>query len=304
MEKLEKIKDFYSPEWFQKRALSSLKQIDDTIWDYSDSLLIYTPGGDEGYEKVQDTENPYHTLVTLPEHEYLRTIAGKVVEELPTNFQFIDLGPGTEHKEQYVFDAIENQGKEIEYIPVDISSKFLALAEKYAKEQGIKTKGVRASFEELPEKLKNQGTRFVSLGLTYSNYGPSEILPVLREIAGSGGYFFINAQLRERVPLEKIKAIYSDNIYPILVEKMKLLGIVDEDIEKKETDNDLKIWFTLKKVPETLALRGVKSGDRMLVMQSLRPTKKQLLSDLSAFGEAFVLFEEESSFLGVLVRVK
>ncbi len=51
MEKL-KPQEAYSEAWFRERAFNSLKKMGDNTWDYSDSLLLYSPGAaEDSYEK-------------------------------------------------------------------------------------------------------------------------------------------------------------------------------------------------------------------------------------------------------------
>ena len=123
----------YDNNWFKKRAFESITPISPNVWDYSDSLLLYISSGVEKYESLQETNTPYFKLVTQPEREYLQSIAKEVVDQLPLDFEYIDLGPGTEHKEQYFFDELKRQGKKFTYIPVDISGHYLALAEEHAR---------------------------------------------------------------------------------------------------------------------------------------------------------------------------
>src|SRR3990167_10504065 len=127
----------YDNEWFKNRALKNLRLISPNIWDYSDSLLLYISSGVEKYESLQEDDTPYFRLVTKPEREYLQSIAKDVVDLLPPNFEYIDLGPGTEHKEQFFFDELKKQGKKFTYTPVDISDYYLKLSEKHASDQGI-----------------------------------------------------------------------------------------------------------------------------------------------------------------------
>ena len=139
-------KEKYNHEWFKNRAFNSLRKISENSLDYSDSLLLYISSGVTAYESVQNTNTPYFKLVTKPEHEFLQLIVKSVVDILPDNFEYIDLGPGTEHKEQFLFDELKKQGKIFTYTPVDISDYFLSLAEKYATNQGIKTNRIKSSF--------------------------------------------------------------------------------------------------------------------------------------------------------------
>ena len=199
-------------DWFKKRAFQSIRPIGEHTWDYSDSLLLYTSSGVEKYESLQDEDTPYFNLVTKPEREYLQSIAKDVVGTLPSEFEYIDLGPGTEHKEQFFFDEFKKQEKKFTYITVDISEYYLKLAREHSEKEGIPVKTLQASFEELPEILGEPILpRFVNIGLTFSNYNPQEILNLMKNIAGKGGYIFINSQMRDRVDMIALHKVYAEN---------------------------------------------------------------------------------------------
>ncbi len=139
----------YDDSWFRNRALKSFRLISPNVWDYSDSLLLYISSGVEKYESLQEEDTPYFKLVTNPEREYLKSIAKDVVDLLPSNLEYVDLGPGTEHKEQFFFDELKKQGKQFIYIPVDISEHYLKLAEAHAMNQGIPVRTIQSSFERV-----------------------------------------------------------------------------------------------------------------------------------------------------------
>jgi len=298
-------KEKYSLDWFEKRAFSSLNKVSNGVFDYSDSLLLYIPGSDEEYEKVQHEGNPYHEIVTAPEREYLERIAKDVVARLPDNFEYIDLGPGSEHKEQYIFDQLVVQRKKCVYRPVDISEKFLDMAASHAEKQSITTEPICASFEELPDVLQKSDTpRFVSLGLTYSNYKPQEILKLLADIANSDGYVFINSQIRERVDIKRLAEIYGKDVVSITTAKLKLLGLDAEiDVENLHANEGIEMWCSLKNVTPRLAEMGLKIGDRILLFQSLRPSMEKLKHDLDEAGFSnYTMFDIGGSFVGVLIK--
>lgn len=298
-------KEKYSLDWFEERAFSSLKKVSDGVFDYSDSLLLYIPGSDEEYEKVQHEGNPYHEMVTAPERKYLEQIAKDVVARLPESFEYIDLGPGSEHKEQYVFDQLAEQGKKCIYRPVDISEKFLDMAANHAEKQYITAESVRASFEELPDILqKSDKPRFVSLGLTYSNYKPQAILKLLADIADSNGYVFIHSQIRERVDIERLMEVYGKDVVSIGTAKLKLIGLdAQEDVEDLHANEGIEIWCTLKRVTPRLAEMGLKAGDKILLFQSLRPSMENLKQDLDEAGFSnYTMFDVGESFVGILLE--
>jgi len=270
----------YGPEWFKKRAFESIHPLGPHEWDFSDSLLLYTEAGEEEYEHVQDTTNPYHELVTKPEHEYLAEVAEQIMAELPDEFEFIDLGPGTEGKEQFFFDAAKKLGKKFKYVPVDISKAFLSGARENARKQRIEVTPVQASFEELPSPGSSSLPRFVSLGFTYSNYHPKEAIRLLRGIAGEKGYVFINSQLRERTDTAKLQEIYA-GMKGMFDGKLAFLGLSPSDVSELETTDGIQIWCRVLNSNPQLEAKGVKSGDRMLIFQSLRPSKESHEQDMA-----------------------
>ena len=63
----------------------------------------------------------------------------------------------------------------------------MELARIYAEEQGLASKGIRLPFEDVSSNLSAEiSNRFVSLGLTYSNYDPVQILSMLKVMANGG----------------------------------------------------------------------------------------------------------------------
>jgi Histidine-specific methyltransferase, SAM-dependent len=292
----------YNQEWFKDRAFKSLKKLDNGIWDFSDSLLIYIGSGDLVYEQLQEEDTSYFKLVTKPEYEYLQLIAKNIADILPNNFEYIDLGPGTEHKEQFLFDEIKKQGKSFTYVPVDISDHFLKMADSNATSQGIPVRKVKASFEELPEVLgESKVPRFVSLGLTFSNYAPQEILKLLTDIAGTNGFVFINVQMRDRVDMVELQKVYQEDAVRLVDDKVRLIGLDPfTDISPRIADDGFRVSCLVINTNSALESIGITSGDKLIVFQSLRYTKESLESELAQYTHES--FDTESSFIGTIIK--
>lgn len=295
--------ELYSQEWFKERALASIKKIKDGYWDYSDSLLLYIPGGEEAYESIQQEDDPYAELMTKPETAYLKSIAQEMAATLPDEFEYIDLGPGTAHKEQYLFDALKESHKKFVYRPVDISAYYLKLCAAHASEQDIPVAPLRASFEELPEKLGAPALpRFVSLGATFMNYHPQEIISLLRHIAGIGGKIFVEAQARDRIDMTKMADIYK-GIIGVADPKLLLLGVDPEtDVLSRESDSGIQLWCTLKNVNDVLSAKGIQPGDKLLMFQSLRYTKEMMEEEFSKAKISYTLLDTGAPFLGAMLN--
>ncbi len=292
----------YNLEWYKKRAFDSLKKLPNGTWDFSDSLLIYIGSGDELYEQLQEADTSYFKLVTKPEHDYLQIISKDIAGILPDNFEYIDLGPGTEHKEQFLFEELKKQGKTFSYIPVDISDHFLDMAEVHASLQGIAVNKLKASFEELPEILgKPTVPRFVSLGLTFSNYNPQEVFKLLTEIAGANGFVFINAQIRDRVDMVELQKVYQEDAVRLVDDKVRLIGLDPfTDISPRIADDGFRVWCSVINSNPDLEKIGIKLGDKLVVFQSLRYTKELLELELVKFNHQ--LLDTGSSFIGCVIK--
>lgn len=294
----------YTRTWFIERARNAFTQINKGVWDFSDSLLLYMPSGEETYTNIQNVDTLYHRLVTAPEHEYLKHIASDVVQELPDDFVFIDLGPGTEHKEQFIFDACKEQGKSFTYIPVDISDFYLNLAKRYAEGQSISTKSTKAAFEELPLLLGDATKpRFVSLGLTFSNYDPQQALTLLKAIAQSGGYIFINTQTRDRIDMKEIRDIYGGAASSLCKDKLALLGLeIDTTVSRPYVDENNQVWCDVLALNDELRSKGVVVGDKILLFQSLRYSKSDLEKELKSSASEYTLFDTGETFIAALLK--
>ncbi len=294
----------YNEAWFKARAFASIHKLGEDQWDYSDSLLLYTPGSEQEYESIQQGDDPYAELITKPERSYLEKIAPRVAKELPQEFEFIDLGPGTANKEQFLFDELKKLNKRFIYRPVDISNHYLELASEHASKQGIAVNPLRSEFEEASNKLGLPAIpRFVSLGLTFTNYNPETILAVLKNIAGTGGNIFVDAQMRDRVDMKAVTQTYAKDAKALVLPKLKLLGLnPDRDISKYETNDGVQMWVTVKNPSRELKDIGVKSGDSFLLFQSLRYTKEDLESVIRKHTRSFKLFDTADSFVGALLK--
>lgn len=294
----------YDWEWFKRRAFSSLKKVDENTWDFSDSLLLYISSGVELYEDLQEKDSPYFNLVTKPEREYLAVIAKDIATMLPNDFDYIDLGPGTEHKEQFFFDEFKALGKSFTYIPVDISKYYIELAEKHAQNQGISVNGVQSSFEELPLLLGSATrARFVNLGLTFSNYAPEVILKLLQDIAGQGGYAFINSHIRDRVDMVALEKVYAADAISLADEKLKLIGLDPaSDVTPRETNQEVRAWCTVIHTNDELRAIGINDGIKLIVFQSLRYTKDSLESVLKTSTTSYQTFDTGSSFIATMIK--
>lgn len=295
-----------SHEWFQTEALNALKKIADGFWDYSNSSVVYTPENSLSYKQLQNDagHTSYKESVTSAEHSLIKLIAPQIVEKLPHKFQYIDFGPGTEHKEKYFLEAIDNQNKEALYVPLDISEQMLDIADTYAKQRGFKTHPIHQTFEHATAEIKELDSdfRFVSLGMTFANYKAQQILAILDKTTNKNGTSFITVQMRDRVDIEKIKKIYTESVSRhMLHNKIKLIGLNPEtDIVGIEANDKVEVVGTVKNTNPMLDQLGIKPGDRMLLLRSYRFSYEELEDTLKDYDTHY--YDEGKEFIGCVIN--
>lgn len=304
LKNLEGNTDIGSVEWFQRQAWKSLQQSPDGSWDFSDSSPLYSPASLIAYRETQHEETEYGRHVTAVEHEVLQHVAPEIVLSLPSHFAYIDLGPGTEHKERYFFDAVQKAGKTIEYYAVDISKTVLIESERFASERNIACHSIHDRFEDIVQTVETQiaKPRFVSLGATFANYEPNIAIPMTLQFAGEDGSVMITAQLRDRIDIDEVRRAYvSPQMIKLYEGKLALLGLFPEDIGGFRASDDIIVHARIKKPSRRLASLGMKPGDSMNVLKTYRWTHEQLkeaLRDtqysLHDAGKTFVVIHFQS----------
>jgi len=298
--------DKFSEQWFLKEAIKNVKQLKKDVWDFSSSAMIYNPGGAEIYAELGRTA--YSKTIHDEEFLLIKSIASQIIKGLPDSFSYIDLGPGSGEKSVLLLEACKYECKRIDYIPVDVSKFLPDKAVKTVRKAGFISKPKLATFEELPNDKEFLNSlrpeRFVSFGLTYINYEPSEIHKLLKKLMGPRGQSFITVQLGDRIDLEKTKKLYRIPANEkIFLAKLKLLDINKTDIKNFEITNEIKVFVILKKVPNILGIKGIKKGDKILVWKTFRPTLENFVSIISR-DFRYVLYDKGLEFVTAVLKQK
>ena len=295
-------------EWFQNRAKSSLVKVSEGLWDFSDSALFWTDEAVKKYEDAQTADqDTYKKQVTDKETVYLKKITPDVVSRLPTKINYIDLGPGTENKQDYFIDEIRKQRKELSYTPVDINKIILDAVSHHISEKGIDTYPIHSSFEDMEKYILDKTTpRFISLGLTFLNFQIDNILQIFKKSLNAGGLVFINTQPREKVSdLEELRKAYlSEHVVDMYNNKLKLIGLEhNQNIGTIEVTNEVKIYYNVVRPTEQAASLGIKAGDKIFVFQSMRYEVGYLKNKLESEFQC-EYFDTGDEYVAVLMRNK
>ena len=301
-------KNKFSEQWFKEGAIKNIEQLQKNVWDFSSSVMSYNPEGVKACAKLGKTA--YGGTVHDEESLFIKSIASQIIKDLPHSFSYVDLGPGSGEKSILLLEACKNEGKQINYIPVDVSKFLLDKAVEATRKTGFISKPKLATFEELLNDKKFLNSlgpeKFISLGLTYINYEPTEIHQLLKKLMGSRGQSFITVQLRDRINLKEVKKLYFPSTAArrkIILSKLKLLDINKADIKNFEVTDDIKIFAILKRVPNILKSKGIKGGDKILVWKTFRPTLKNFISNISQDFQ-YTLYDKRFEFVAAVLKQK
>lgn len=300
--------EYGTTEWFKERANKKLVKVGEGMWDFSDSALFWTDEVVKQYEEAQTTDGDgYKKHITNAETVYLKKIIPDLVSCLPPKINYVDMGPGTENKQDYVIHEIIREGKSLMYTPVDINKCMVDAASSHVSKEGIATTPVQSSFEDMEQFIGDKVTpRFLSLGLTFLNFKIDDILTILKKSLNSDGVAFINTQPREKIKdfKELVKAYSGENIQKIYNSKLRLIGLeINEYMGVIEVTDEVKIYYRVRKPSEHAKSLGICEGDKIFVFQSIRYPTEFLKTRLES---EFVCtyFDTEDDYLAVLLKNK
>jgi len=150
---------------------------------------------------------------------------------------------------------------------------------------------------------ESQRPRFVTIGLTFSNYEPQTILGLLKKIAGPHGWVFINSQMRDRVDMIALEKVYAEDALTLADDKLALLGLnPDADVTPRKADDGIRVWCSVIKPSAEIEEKGIAKGDELLVFQSLRYVPTQLEVEIKKASDTYHLFDTGSSFIAALIQ--
>lgn len=274
--------------------------------DYSNSLLLYSPGSEKIYKTVQTNNSGYRDEVTQSEIDFLEHLSRPMMSQFPYGVNFVDLGPGTEYsKQEVLFNTLKAFNIDVhKYISVDVNHDMAGKARDFAEEQFPQALCSRLvdSFENLKnydfnteEKVQN----FFYLGLTFINFHFEDITLIIDDCLRYPGGFFISFEPREYMP-KNITQYYGGPMEPFFHKKMSLLGFQSKDYSLRVSD-EVKVYAKVLNT-ENCTHSEIKVGDEILLMMSLRYKLAEITQKLEAKYDCKFYFN--GKFVGALLRKK
>jgi len=219
----------------------------------------------------------------------------------------VDLGPGFPDKAVPIASNCKRYGVDFEYLPVDVSEIFLQIAKDEMSQYTDNIRPVQLGFDEL-SKLQSPGNALVMIGLSFMNFDPKEILPVLKNVAGSDGRALVASEiLANDVSVAAFKEKHKTGEYQDLAfGPLKAIGFGRSDVEhdvgfegdRIESIFTLKIDFQVS--PELKLLKGSK----IVTAVSYLYTEKNLVTTLkNYFSNVEILKSKEGTTVLALLSV-
>ena len=149
-------------------------------------FLYATEEQARAYEQATQANIIYKDNLDKPVRVLLEENINRIISGFSRNVNFIDLGPGEPQKSLFLLEKL-SQNYDVDYYPVDVSPFFLDKVARASSEKGIKTYKMLTKFENVSVEIEknynySDASRFVFLGLTFSNFEADYILGVLRGI--------------------------------------------------------------------------------------------------------------------------
>ena len=226
-----------------------------------DPKFFYDEKGSKLFEQITNLIEYYPTKKEI---EILEEQKDKISTRLPKNSVIIEFGSGSNQKIQKFIDALENP---YEYIPIDISKKFLIKnAKKFAHEHpNLKVTAVCADFYKnnmsYLTKLKNKPNIGFFPGSTIGNFTPINAKKLLERFAfllGINNFLVIGVDLNK--DKEVIEKAYNDKSGLTAKFNKNVLSRINDSYGAK-FDQDLfkhKAFFNEKKNRIEMHLESLK----------------------------------------------
>src|SRR5581483_8533641 len=168
---------------------------------------------------VEKQANAYLKLMARPYgdgfHARIRSLiarhSGDLLTGLGRIIDLVDLGPGYPDKTFPLLTYMQLHHMDGRYMPVDISQRFLDVSVAACRPFGFPIVPHHLLFEELPAELRKartRGNRLILMGVTFMNYKPERILPLLGDMANTGDSVVLAGELYQPHKIDAMLAPY------------------------------------------------------------------------------------------------
>jgi len=259
-------------------------------------------------------------LDAMESEDYSSSFHGPTVDTIKSNLpdifsnigegvSLIDLGPGYPDKSLPMVRYLKDQQVPCKYVPVDISQPFLDIAAHHIKPFVEQVYPVHALFEtcagQVPAKVY-QYTTYCMIGLTFMNFPPEMLLPLLKDIAGDLGRVIVASELltAQKTTEVVLMSYRTKEAQAVGFGPLKHLGFQENGLTYQPVfaNGRVELHYKLEQEPgEALQALGVKSGDTMVTAVSHRYTEEQLNQLLGGYFKSHRVFTSHDGGTAVAV---
>jgi uncharacterized SAM-dependent methyltransferase len=235
----------------------------------------------------------------------------------------IDLGCGNGTAVVPIIETAKKQGFEIKYVPLDISSEMLEIAENTIRKKFPGTEIIKkeidfeaGNFSDFTYELSKNGYSnfFIFFGNTIGNFSdPGRVLSNFRDSMGPDDYLLIGTELENLSKTNLIIERYrgEKEVYDFVMNLPKKIGILEKEINYSVTWNEKKqqieIKITLKKDVELkIGQEKLKLGnyEQILIARSKKYNENSItsLASESGFRNEMLTTNKERSYVLALIQ--
>lgn len=257
------------------------------IWLDHPSYLYSTEQQAETYIDLLGDEiyaQPVHAPIKSLFSEYRTDILSALVSPI----DIIDLGPGFPDITLPLLDELVATNACARYVPVDISSDFLKISCEAVSRYEITCIPVNCFFEEFSQRLQGDelsclGSRLIIIGVTFLNYRPKEILPLLKGLCRPEDACMIAAQITDNTSRESLLRPYlSQGARQLNWAVIDALGIEPSAVEYvvEFGNGRIEMGFRLLRSIETRTKLQIHANQTIITAISYRYSRGSFLKTL------------------------
>lgn len=262
---------------------------------------------------VEKQANAYLQLMARPYgsgfHACVRSLiaqhSGELLTGLGREIDLVDLGPGYPDKSFPLLAYMQRQNIAGCYMPVDISQKFLDVSAAACRPFGFPVVPHHMLFEELPEQLRKNrspANRLIMMGITFMNYEPMRILPLLGDLGAAGNAVVLAGELYQPGKIGAMLEPYETheaeafNLLPL-----ELAGLSQRSLRYfvRFQRSRIEMGFTLVSPIETTEFT-IHTGCEIVTSLSYRYRPDELLSVLKPHFPRLELFCDDARTCAVV----
>jgi len=284
--------------------------------------FAYLEEGAKNWEAIANERMKSSGGINLAESSLLKSRVRHFIESFgnKNKINVIDLGCGDGSPAFPILDELKKQGIEFRYIPLDISSEMLDLAEKNVKKR-FSCEIIKklfdfelGNFSDIAYDLKSEGylNLLCFLGSTVGNFSDrNRVLTNMRDSMGANDFLVVGVEMTNFFKINKIiphyKGILAENFLYYIPSRV---GIKREETEYEVDwngkENQIEIWLSIKnnqKIKIGEEVFKIEEGEKILLSRSIKFnewTFTKLLSDVGFRTEILTTSKDRGYVLAMV----